>query len=100
LGYELPELPDSARAEAVEFVCRRAQPVPTPHRLGVGILSVGVGALRRLVGPVRTTDFLRDTSLPFVGELARMVRSLGFTYVWETWPDSSPTGAPRPASAR
>jgi hypothetical protein len=36
--------------------------------------------------------------LPLVGELARLIRSLGFAFVWETWPDSSPTGAPAVAA--
>ena len=32
--------------------------------------------------------------LPLVGEFPRLVRSLGFAYIWETWPDTSPSGAP------
>jgi hypothetical protein len=31
--------------------------------------------------------------LPFVGEYPRLMRSLGFAYVWEHWPTTTPTGA-------
>ena len=75
-------------------MCRRADQVPSPLRIGVVTLTVATGVGQRTLGDERTTRFLRSTSLPFVAELARMVRSLGFTYVWETWPDTSPTGAP------
>lgn len=94
LAAELPDLPSDRRAETVAFACRRAREVPTPLRVGVAVLSTGAALGRRLLGPDRTTAFLRSTSLPFVGELARMVRSLGVAYVWETWPTTSPTGAP------
>lgn len=94
LRSELPDLPDDRRADTVAFVCRRAGQVPTPLRLGVMVLAVGVGCSQRLVGRTRTTAFLRRTSLPFVGELARLVRSLGFTHVWESWPTTTELGAP------
>ena len=94
LTIELPDLPPERRADTVAFVCRRAHQVPTPLRLGVLGLSVATGLGQRALGDDRTTRFLQGTRLPFVGELARMVRSLGFAYVWETWPSSSATGAP------
>lgn len=93
LTIELPDLAPDRRAETVAFVCRRAAQVPTPLRLGIVALAVGTGAARRLVGTSRTVAFLRGTSLPFVGELSRLVRSLGFTYVWETWPSTTASGA-------
>jgi hypothetical protein len=93
LATELPELPPPARDLTVAFVCRRAEEVPAPLRLGMTVLVAGVGAAQRVLGLDRTTGFLRSTELPLVGELARMVRALGFTFIWETWPDTSPTGA-------
>ncbi len=94
LESELPDLPGDRRAEVVAFASRRANQIPTPLRLGIATLSVLVGAGCRVFGVDRTTAWLCRTHLPFVSELARMVRSLGFTYVWETWPTTSPTGAP------
>ena len=94
LERELPDLPADRRHETVSFVCRRTAGVPTPLRLGIAMLTVAVGGSFRTVGPERTTALLRSTSMPFVGELARMVRSLGFAYVWETWPATSPSGGP------
>lgn len=93
LERELPDLDVARRSETVGFVCRRVGSLPTPLVLGVTILVAVMGVARRIVGPERVTGFLRATRLPMVGELARLVRSLGFTYVWETWPDTSPTGA-------
>ena len=94
LALELPDLPDDRRADAVEFTCRRADEVPSPLKLGISILAAGVGLAQQAVGDDTTTSFLRGTSLPFVGELARMVRSLAFAFIWETWPNTLPTGAP------
>lgn len=93
LAVELPGLPDERRRATVAFVARRANEVPTPLRLGVATLSIGAMIGQRVLGVDRSTGFLRSTSLPFVGELARMVRSLGFAFVWETWPSTTPTGA-------
>lgn len=92
LLVELPDLPDDRRAETVAFVCRRAGQIPGPLRLGVTLLATGTGAMSRRVDADRVVDVMRTTRAPLVGELARMVRSLAFAYVWETWPATSPTG--------
>lgn len=94
LGRELPDLAPDRRDAAVAFVCRRVGALPSPLLAGVALLTAAVGIGQRLVGVDRITTFLQATRLPFVGEMARLVRSLGFTFVWETWPDTSPTGAP------
>ncbi|MCB0965529.1 MAG: hypothetical protein KDB37_01730 [Ilumatobacter sp.] len=92
LMLELPDLPDDRRASTVAFVSHRAHQVPGPLRAGVTLLSVATGVAERVVEPDRVVAFLRSTELPLVGELARMVRSLAFAYVWETWPSTTPTG--------
>lgn len=93
LALELPDLPTDRRTEAVAFTCRRATEVPSPLLLGIGALTIAVGLSQRAIGHARTTSFLQSTSLPFVGELTRMVRSLAFAFIWETWPYTGPTGA-------
>ena len=93
LELELPDLPTDRRADTVAFVCRRCDDVPSPLKLGIGTLTVAVGLSERALGIDRTTRFLQTTSVPFVGELARMVRSLGFAFIWESWPTTSPTGS-------
>jgi hypothetical protein len=93
LRIELPQLPPRRLAETVAFVSRRARATPGPLRSGVVALALGVQLSERFVDPGATTQFLRRTTLPFVGELARMVRSLAFAYVWESWPDTAPDGA-------
>jgi hypothetical protein len=93
LSRELPDLDVARRTDTVDFVCRRVQALPTPLLLGVTMLVLAMGSARRFAGPGRVTSFLCSTHLPLIGELARLVRSLGFTFVWETWPDTNPTGA-------
>jgi hypothetical protein len=93
LAAELPDLPDDRVADTVEFVCHRAARTAGPPRLGVMVLAALLGWSERVIEPARATEFLRHTTLPLVGELARLVRSLAYAYVWETWPGTSPTGA-------
>src|SRR4051794_39084238 len=97
LAIELPDLPPSARDETVAFVCRRANQMPSPLRLGLVLVCTGVGLAQRAAGLDRTARFLQRSRLPLLGELPRTVRSLGFAYIWETWPDTSPSGRLGPA---
>jgi hypothetical protein len=97
LTIELPDLPGPARDDTVAFVCRRAAQMPSPLRLGLVLVCAGVALVQRAVGTERTTRLLQDSRLPLLGELPRMVRSLGFAYIWETWPDTAPSGATRVA---
>jgi hypothetical protein len=97
LTIELPDLPDPARADAVAFACRRAQQMPSPLRIGLVVMCTGVALAQRVGGVDRTTRILQRSRLPLLGELPRMVRSLAFTYIWETSPDTLPSGAPGPA---
>ena len=93
LTIELPDLPDPVRAETVAFVCRRANQMPSPLRIGLLLICTAVGLGQRVAGLDRTTRFLQGSRLPLLGELPRMVRSLGFAFIWETWPDTAPSGA-------
>jgi hypothetical protein len=99
LTIELPDLPPTARHDTVTFVCRRANQMPSPLRLGLLFVCTAVGLAQRSLGSDRTTRFLQGSRLPLLGELPRMVRSLAFAYVWETWPDTSPSGGPSPVQA-
>jgi hypothetical protein len=94
LTIELPDLPHPAHADAVAFVCRRANQMPSPLRIGLVLVCTGVALGQRVAGIDRTTRFLEGSQLPLLGELPRMVRSLAFAYIWETWPDTSPSGVP------
>jgi hypothetical protein len=95
VAYDLPELPAERRAAVVSFAGRRIALLPSPMRLGVGVVAVAVGALGRIVGTGRLAGFLARHPLPVLGEYVRLVRSLAFAYVWETWPATAPNGAPQ-----
>jgi hypothetical protein len=68
--------------------------MPSPLRIGLVLVCAGVALAQRVAGVDRTTRLLQSSRLPLLGELPRMVRSLAFTYVWETSPDTLPSGAP------
>ena len=92
LRIELPDLPEPSRADTVVFVCGRANQMPSPLRIGLVLVCTGVALAQRAAGIDRTTRFLQGSRLPLLGELPRMVRSLAFAFIWETWPDTSPSG--------
>ena len=93
LAMDLPALPVERRDLVVEFTCRRVDGLPSVMRLGVVAIAVAVRGV--LVGPWRDSvvRLLGRTALPLVGEYVRLVRSLGYAYVWETWPDTNPDGS-------
>ena len=37
--------------------------------------------------------FVARRPLPLAGDYVRLVRSLGYAYVWDAWPDTSPDGS-------
>jgi hypothetical protein len=94
LAHELPGLPGAQRAEVVAFVGRRVAGLPSPMRLGVGVVATFVDGIGRLAGADRLARLVGQHPLPVVGEYARLVRSLAFAYVWDTWPATAPDGTP------
>lgn len=92
--HDLPALPADRRAETVAFAGRRVAVLPSPIRLGVGLVAVLVDGLGRVVGLGRLVGLLATHPLPLLGEYVRLVRSLTYAYVWDTWPDTEPDGAP------
>lgn len=92
---DLPDLPADRRAEVVAFTRRRIAGLPSPMRLGVGVVAVLVGSAGRVVGLPRVAAFLAARPLPVLGEYVRLIRSLVYAYVWETWPATAPTGGSR-----
>jgi len=95
LRAELPRLPAERRQETVEFVGRRVRVVPSFTRFGVAVIALAYRLLLTLPGGPRLARVLAGVSLPVIGEYPRLVRSLGFAYVWDRWPDTLPDGAPR-----
>lgn len=92
LALDLPDLPPDRREAAVEFVTRRVDALPSLMHLGVMLLGVGF-RLAVATGGERAVRAASQWSVPLLGEYVRMVRSLGYAYVWETWPDTSASGA-------
>jgi len=95
LAADLPDLPADKRAEVVGFVERRAATVPSFTRFGVTV----IGALYRILlaapGGARIVRFLAARPIPVVGDYPRLIRSLGYAYIWDRWPDTTSTGAQR-----
>jgi hypothetical protein len=92
---ELPALPVQRRAETVRFIERRMGSLPEPVALGVSAAAASVNVACRIGGSDRVARLLARRPLPVLGDYARLVRSLAFAFVWETWPDTRPDGAPQ-----
>jgi hypothetical protein len=94
LAAELPALPPDRRHEVVEFTCRRIDTMASVTRFGVFAVAGVHRALLGLPGGARLSDLIVRLPLPLAAEYPRLLRSLGFAYVWETWPDTCVDGAP------
>lgn len=95
LAAELPGLPSERRTRAVEFTARRLAGMPSPMRIGVTTVAVLVGPIARAVGTRRVVRTLARHPVPVTGDYLRLLRSLGFAYVWEHWPSTAADGTPR-----
>ena len=93
LSVDLPELPKDRRSEVVEFVERRVAVLPSFTRFGVRVIAAAVDSIARLVGMSRIGRLVLRLPLPLVSEYPRLVRSLGYAFVWETWPTTAVDGA-------
>ena len=72
--------------------------LPSITRFGVLVIAGFVHAVGTLIGHDRIRRLVLRLPLPLLAEYPRLVRSLGFAYIWETWPDTDvdggdPTGA-------
>jgi len=94
LAHDLPELPADRRRAAVDFAGRRIEGLPSPVRIGVGLVAATTSGLGRLAGPGRVVRFAARRPVPVLSEYVRLVRSLAYAFVWETWPDTAPDGTP------
>lgn len=99
LARDLPGLPATHRSEVVRFIAHRVDTLPSFTRFGVLAIGTVVRLLLALPGGWPIVRFLTGLPLPFVAEYPRLVRSLGFAFVWEHWPDSRPDGTPAEAAA-
>lgn len=93
LAADLAGLPADRRGQVVDFVDHRFRTLPHHMRLGVGVLDAAFSAVFRFAGAQRIAR-LSHSRVPIIGEYFRLVRSLGYAYVWETWPDTLHDGTP------
>ncbi|MEP1122594.1 MAG: hypothetical protein ABJH68_01725 [Ilumatobacter sp.] len=96
LSHELPLLSDDRRREAIEFIGRRVRVLPSLTRFGVLLIGRFLDVLGIVVGHANVRRLVTTMPIPLLAEYPRLVRSLGFAYVWETWPDTTVDGG-RPA---
>jgi hypothetical protein len=92
LAADVPALAADRRAEVVAFVGRRVDALPGFIRFGVTSIGAFYRVLLALPGGWRVARALAARPLPLLGEYPRLVRSLGYAYIWERWPQT-PTGA-------
>ncbi len=92
LTNELPLLSDDRRREVIDFIGRRVQVLPSLTRFGVLMIGRFVDVTGMIVGHATMRRFVTKLPIPLLAEYPRLVRSLGFAYVWETWPDTTVDG--------
>jgi hypothetical protein len=90
---DLPRLEARRRADTVAFIQERVDDLASFTRFGVIVISRLVDLLGRLVGPSRALEVAVKVPLPLLSEYPRLVRSLGYTYVWERWPSTAVDGS-------
>jgi hypothetical protein len=98
LADDLPDLTAERRHEVVTFIAHRVDTLPSFTRFGVLLIGTTFRILMAVPGGWALSGIVMRLPLPFVGEYPRLVRSLGFAYVWEHWPSTTPTGAAAGAS--
>ena len=94
LGADLPALAAERRAEAVAFIGRRVRVLPSITRFGVLGIGGFVEGLGMLIGHDRARRIAVSLPLPLLSEYPRLVRSLGYAFIWETWPATTVDGGP------
>jgi hypothetical protein len=92
LALDLPALDRHRRAEVIEFAARRVDGMPSVMRIGVITIAAGVRVGLALPTGDALVRFLASRPLPLLGEYVRLIRSLAYTFIWETWPDTRPDG--------
>ena len=93
LAADLPLLPDGRRAEAVRFVQRRVAVIPSLTRFGVTVIGMLFRGLIASPFGVSIARLLSSKPVPVLGEYPRLVRSLGYAYIWDRWPETMPDGS-------
>jgi hypothetical protein len=94
LRADLPGLPDDRRDRVVTFIVARCDGLPSVMRVGVAVIASVYRLLLGLPGGAGAVRFLATKPLPLLGEYPRLIRSLAFALVWETWPSTRPDGSP------
>lgn len=98
LSHELPLLADDRRREVIEFIGRRVRVLPSFTRFGVLAIGRSLDIAGMVVGHSNVRRLVTSVPIPLLAEYPRLVRSLGFAYVWETWPDTTVDGGAGTAS--
>ncbi len=93
LRHDLPQLSEERRRQTLAFMESRLHVLPAPMTVGVGAVAGLVGAIGAIIGHRRLVEVLARRALPVVRDYVRLLRSLSFAYVWETWPDTAPDGS-------
>lgn len=93
LAIDLPDLDPRRRATTIAFIEARVTVLPSFTRFGVVVIAFTLDAISRLVGLRRVISVVAAKPLPLLAEYPRLIRSLAYAFVWETWPDTTSTGA-------
>lgn len=100
LAADLPRLPADRRDDVVRFIVHRVETLPSFTRFGVMAIGTAIRGLLALPSGWTLVRTVTALPIPFVTEYPRLVRSLGFAYIWEHWPDTRPDGGAPDGSSK
>lgn len=92
LALDFPGLDAPRRREVVEFTTGRVDGLPSVMHLGVLAIATLFRVAMLLPGRAAIVRIAARTSAPLLGEYVRLIRSLSYAYIWETWPDTRADG--------
>ena len=98
-GFDVLVLEEGAMVPQGDVVPFSLEQMDRQYRAGGVTAAIGFPSIAYTegccVGGTRhVVRVLASRPLPVAGEYARLVRSLTYAYVWETWPDTTRSGAP------
>jgi hypothetical protein len=66
--------------------------LPSITRFGVLVIAAVVHVVGTVLGHDRVRRIVLRLPLPLLAEYPRLIRSLGYAYIWETWPNTDVDG--------
>lgn len=92
LRQDLPKLPVAHRKTVTNFTIHRLDTLPQHLFWGVAVIAF-ILRMVSLLGGNSLVLWASRQAIPLVSEFFRLIRSLSYSFVWESWPDTASDGS-------